>query len=71
MKWQEHSCPNTAIYAMEEVTVWVRLFKDGRVGGIRDSKQSITHDAIEQVGNGSDLVCAGCGWIGRYEEENQ
>lgn len=60
----EHSCAETRLYALTDVTVWVRVFKDGRLGGVRDSKRSISREARQQVGAGDDVVCGGCGWTG-------
>lgn len=60
-----HSCADTRLYALVDVTVWVRVFKDGKLGGVRDSKRSITHEAHDTVASDNDVVCAGCGWMGR------
>jgi hypothetical protein len=61
-----HQCENAELYVMQDVTVWLRLAKNGRIGGIRQSKAHITQEAQQSVGDGdADVVCAGCGWMGR------
>lgn len=62
----QHQCTGTPqVYAMQDVTVWVRVFPDGRVGSVRDSKAQVNEEAREQVAKGSDLICATCGWMGQ------
>lgn len=62
----EHSCADTRLYLLVDVTVHVRLFQDGRIGGVRDSKAAIVREARESVEHEGDVVCDGCGWMGRW-----
>lgn len=61
----DHSCANTRLYVLQDVTVYVRLFKDGELGGIRDSKPALVREAHDSIHTGADVVCQGCGWMGR------
>lgn len=62
-----HSCEATEVYAMVDVTVWIRIKADGSPGGMRETRKEIADEARAHVGVQSDFVCASCGWMGRDE----
>lgn len=61
----DHACEDPEIYAMADVTVWIRIKADGGIGAMRESRKTISDEARSLVNASSDLVCATCGWTGR------